>query len=183
MENLNYDLKQITYEFIKLFYKTDKKYSCTQTKLGKLISILMFLYARNNKLLIFSKVYKYLDCGTFIKDLNFIPSTIYFRNLDIPDPDGVFVIYDAIKEDTFIPNQYKKFGVLPIILEKDIREVFRRFGAYSTSNLSEYLNPIVDIIVLEDSNELDLDIIKNLDKEKFKGNPIAEFIFSYKVLI
>lgn len=77
MQNSNLRLKEITYYLIQQFYKTGEKYSCTQTKLGKLLSILAFKYARNGQKLFDTPIYKYPPrCGTLIKALTFIPKDI-----------------------------------------------------------------------------------------------------------
>ena len=46
METRFYCFTDIVDYLISLFYKTNKKYSCSRTKIGKLLSILEFKYAR-----------------------------------------------------------------------------------------------------------------------------------------
>ena len=75
MIELNANLKDVTSCLIRMFYQTDKKYSCTQTKLGKMLSILAFRYAINGEKLFNESIYRYPpNCGTLIKALTFIKS-------------------------------------------------------------------------------------------------------------
>lgn len=173
MENL----KQITYYLIQLFYKTGKKYSCTQTKLGKLLSILAFSYARNGEILFEEKIYEYPQgCGTLIKDLTFIPQSIYLRDLKEEDPDGRHPISEELDETAIIPTPY--VSKVTYKLEKNIEDVFKRFGAYSGSQLAECLNPIVKLIKNGNSDELDLSKIEGLDRNVFKDeiNEVIDYI-------
>lgn len=181
MEKLNINLKDITYYLIQLFYKTDKKYSCTQTKIGKLISILAFRYARNGKILFNESIYKYQpNCGTLIKDLAFLPKRVYTRDLDIDDMDKEQIICDSINNVVDIPIQYIKTEGLSCELEREIEELFIQFGAYPASVLGEYLNNIADKLISEDT-KLNLEKIENINIEDFTEaeiNPIIKYIYS-----
>ena len=48
MKELHTDLEKATCYLVQFFYKTGRLYSCTRTKLRKLLSIVAFVYARNN---------------------------------------------------------------------------------------------------------------------------------------
>lgn len=175
MEELT--LKQITYYLILLFYKTGKKYSCTQTKLGKLLSVLAFAYARRGELLFEEKIHEYPGgCGTLIPDLTFIPQTIYMRDFDSEDPDGIKTIDESFNEEVVIPEQYTKYGIISEEVKTSIEEVFRSFGAYSGSQLADCLNPIVKRIKKEGSKELSLERMRDIDIEDFTNNKIMEYI-------
>lgn len=177
MENLNTSLKDITYSLICFFYKTNKKYSCTQTKLGKMISILAFKYAKNNQRLFNEPVYKYPPhCGTLIEDLVFIPKDIYTRDLDIEDPDKTDIISEDFNETVEIPSTYADADSLSFELKQEIENLFIFFGAYPASKLGEYLNPIVDKLVKRDSNEIILENILNISIVDFNENEINEII-------
>ena len=61
----------------------------------------------------------------------------------------------------------------------EIKNVFCEFGAYSQSDLSELLNPIVEHPgVCNDDGTINLESIKNLNKWDFLGNKAVEYIFS-----
>ena len=174
MKNLNMNLKEITYYLIQLFYKTGKKYSCTQTKLGKLLSILAFKYARNEQLLFNESISKYPPhCGTLIEDLVFIPKDIYIRDLDVEDPDKLKIINEPFDDKAEIPNNYMDINNLSDQVKKDIEDLFRLFGSYPASKLGEYLNPIVELTVSDD-NKIILNMIKTISIEDFSENELNE---------
>ena len=78
MTELHADLKEIANYFIELFKATGSKYSCSRTKLSKLISIVAFVYAKKDEKLFDEKIYKYKTdsvdefCGTGIQELIFL---------------------------------------------------------------------------------------------------------------
>lgn len=181
MKELNVNLKDITYYLIQLFYKTGKEYSCTQTKLGKILSILAFRYALNGQKLFKEIIYKYHpQCGTLIKDLTFVPKTIYTRELVLQNPDRVSVIRDIFDENTSIPYPYNEVDSLPLSIEEDIINAFRHFGSYPADELGRLLNPIVDKIVDVTGDKIMLEklsTIKEHDFESGNKNAIVEFIY------
>lgn len=184
MTNLHVNLKGITCCLIQFFYKTARKYSCTQTKLGKLLSILAFKYAINNELLFDEPIYKYSpQCGTLIKALTFIPKDIYIRDLDEPDYDVSTTIDDIcddnICDEVVIPMQYIMVEDISLSLKENIEDVFKNFGAYSGDELSKHLNPIVDKIVNETSGEIDLSLIHTLNLNDFDSNCYNSNIIKY----
>lgn len=178
MEKLNINLKDITYYLIQLFYRTNKTYSCTQTKIGKLLSILAFKYARNGKILFNEPIYKYQpDCGTLIKDLVFINKDIYTRNFDIDDDmDSEEPIYFNFNTNNDIPNTYTEIGTISCELKADIEDIFIQFGAYPASVLGKYLNPIADKLVDMEDNELDLKKIQTISINDFENSQINQII-------
>ena len=181
MNKLNTNFKTITNYLIQLFYKTDKKYSCTQTKIGKMLSILAFKYAQKDKLLFNENIYKYSpDCGTFIKDLVFIPNDIYFRDIEFDNPDNSKYISDIFNEKAEIPECYLNIEILPVEIESEIEMLFRKYGAYSSRKLAELLNPIVDKIVDDNSDLILLEKLAIIEKKEFNvddTNNLIEYIF------
>lgn len=181
MENLNVNLKQVVNYLIQLFYKTDKKYSCTQTKIGKMLSILAFKYAQKNQLLFNENIYKYPpDCGTLIRDLVFIPNDIYFRDIEFENPDNSEFIDDIFNDNVEIPARYFNTIALPVEIEAEIEKLFRKYGAYSSRKLAELLNPIVDKIVEENGDLIRLEKLSKIEKGEFNlddSNSLIEYIF------
>lgn len=183
MEKLNFSLRDITNSFIQLFFKTEKKYSCTQTKLGKLVSILAFKFARNGILVFNDSIYKYLpNCGTFISALNFIPKDIYIRDFESDDPDNMSDITEAFNEDAKIPVQYTVTETIPPQLNQEIKTIFIKFGTYPATNLGDLLNPIVNKISNgNDTEPLDILRLSSLTKNDFidaENNKILEYIYT-----
>ena len=177
MEKLNINLRDATYYLIQFFYKTEKKYSCTQTKIGKMLSILVFKYAKDGKQLFYEKIYKYPPrCGTLIKDLTFIPKDIYIRDTDIEDPDGEEIINIVFNDSVEIPDIYTNINNLTDDIKKEIECLFRHFGTYPASKLGEYLNPIVDKFIVSNSDEISLERMKYIDIEDFSDSEINDII-------
>lgn len=179
--DLHTSIKEITNYLIQFFYKTEKKYSCTQTKLGKLISIIAFKYAQQGVLLFDENIYEYpKHCGTLIKALTFIPQNIYTRSLYEQDCDKSTENTDDFI-DAEIPVQYVCVCDLSDSIKKEIESVFRNFGSYSGDELAKNLNPIVDKIIKNDSDELDLSLLQSLEKNDYtidqSNNKIVNYIY------
>ena len=165
---------------IQLFYKTDQKYSCTKTKIGKLLSILAFKYAVKEIELFDEKIYRYPKCGTLIKELGVrIPLDVYRRDFDEKDNDGKKMIsVDELKHGTFIPKSYRDISMCYSWEREAIEDLFLNFGAYSTSDLADELNPIVEYKgICEPDGSINLEAIAHLDKNQFPNNKVVEYIF------
>ena len=180
MIELHTNLREVTNYLIQLFYKTGKIYSCTQTKLGKLLSILAFKYAQNDEKLFDETIYKYPPrCGTLIKDLAFIGNkNVYKRDITQDDLDNCQIITHEFDHTVDIPLLYNEIASLSDELKKDIESVFRSFGAFPASILGEILNPIVDLVV-NDIGEIELTKFKDLQKNSFDktNSNIVEYIY------
>lgn len=189
MTIINASLKETSNYIIQLFYKTGKIYSCTQTKIGKLLSILAFQYAVRDEQLFFEEIYKYApNCGTFIKDLTFIPKDIYFRDFENGNPDkcSQIEIEEIDKDgDIAIPAEYQTITSLSDRLKRDIERVFLTFGAYPGNSLGELLNPIVNTAIGHDATvnlPIDLSVFSTLRKDDYQlgnKNAILNYIYQY----
>ena len=163
---------------IQFFYKTDKKYSCTRSKIGKLLSILAFKYAVKGIELFDEPIYRWSKCGTLIKGTNRVFSDVYVSYDMRPKQDAKKVIHPyEVNEEINVPNQYEKIYEIPCEVMKDIEDVFYNFGAYSQDDLSELLNPIVEYEGVCHGDIVDLEAIARLDKNQFPDNKVVEFIF------
>lgn len=186
LEELNVSLREATYYLIQFFYKTNKKYSCTQTKLGKLLSVLAFKYAINGIKLFNETIYRYPPCcGTYIKELSMIANKdIYVRDINQDNTDKTSAVDDEFDECVEIPERYKSIRTLTVSIKKEIKSLFREFGAYPANELGSLLNPIVEKVVNNENDVIDLSKFKDIEKEALcvsetdKGNKIVEYIFS-----
>lgn len=179
------NLAQCANYFVQLFYQTGRKYTCTRSKIGKLLSIVNFLYARDDKLLFDEAVCKYEGCGTAIKELKFIlDRDIYicseYRDYKKEIPDAEF------RKNASIPERYKETDRLSEDIKNTIRRVFQKFGAYSVVDLGDALSIIVEHSgVTKSDGKINPDIIKqlsikNFSKEKTRENydeKLMNFIF------
>ena len=175
LEPLYVNLKDTAYYLISLFYKTGQKYSCTSTKIGKLISILAFQYALDGKKLLDEEIYKYGGCGTLIEKLSFLPKDIY-------RPVGMNYIYDkryiddVVDDSLMVHSFYRDFKDIPFDVRLRAEEVFRTFGAYSHMDLGKLLNPIVDRTVDEKTDIIVLSKMPLAISQMSEDNEIVRFL-------
>lgn len=171
MDELKVDLLEAANYLILLFYRTDQEYSCTRTKVGKLLSIVAFSYARNNKKIFEESIYKYDDCGCAIKKImNTFDRDIYAR---CQYNDNQKYISDVFRElsslDPEIQEKYKDIVNVDPTVRQKIEEVFRTFGAYSPTKLGECINPIVKQTgVINANGEVDLSKIYTLKRSEIQ---------------
>lgn len=185
MQELNVNLKESTNFLVQLFYKTGRKYSCSRTKIGKMLTILAFRYARKGEILFAESIYKYDDCGTAINELKVIVDRdVYVRSryedkeqqIDIPMNVNQF----------YIPNKHLNVETLSLGVQKEIEKVFCYFGAYSARKLGQDLNAIITKGQITKTNgEIDLSQIHILSKEFFfsyedtnLNNSIIRYLFN-----
>ena len=119
MEKMNVNLEQAANYLIQLFYKTGKKYSCTRTKIGKLLSIVAFSYARKNSLCFNEKIFKYDECGTIINELEaHVDREIYLKC----DYDNGKQMHTGLIDESFDEEAYlnKREGNLKYLNIHDI---------------------------------------------------------------
>lgn len=181
MLSLDVDVMDAAKYLIKMFYATGQRYSCTRTKIGKLLSIVAFSYARQGKVLFGSKtpIFRYPNCGTAIEELLMLDRDVY-RSRKYQDDRKPFD--SEFNDDPLrISIQYSKINPdqIPIDVRDRIEAVFRKFCAYTQSDLSEILNPIVDIpgVADEKTGQIDLDRIRLIRSEEINpDNPIRGFL-------
>lgn len=180
MKKIRVHIKSLTYYLVSLFFKTGRKYSCTSTKIGKILSILAFKYAYNGILLFDAEIKKYENCGTIIEDSCFwvYPDEYICGKAQ----NNKKYILDELKEPVDLPyNLYYRYEQLcqydiPSYIKKDVEEVFRYFGAYSKEDLSEVLNPIVDMLTTECCGKIDLSKISDIIDEVAQDNEVIKYI-------
>jgi hypothetical protein len=179
MEKMHANLRECMNYLIQLFYKTDKRYSCTRTKLGKMLSILAFKYACKGMKLFDETIYKYPNCGTSIYETSCLFSNIYARALLGENADGKKMISNVeLNHMAYIPERYRDISRCYSMLKADIESLFLNFGAYSHSDLSDELNPIVEYEgICRPDGSIDLKAIAHLDKNQFPNNKVIEYIF------
>ena len=172
IENLEVASKYLL-EFFKI---TGEKYSCSRTKIGKLLSIVAFVYARKDVRIFKEEIHKYNDCGTSIDELrSFVPLNLY-RNSTYSDNNA------SISDDLSIDNTTDEYSILSNELRKTIKNVFMRFGAYLPLNLGKSINAIVEYPgVTSDDGIINLDAIKNIDVNNisaFHNRDVIEYILN-----
>ncbi len=184
MKKKNINLKYLTNYLIQMFYKTGQKYTCTQTKIGKLISIISFAYARNGEILFEEAIYKYNECGTAINELKLLvpDRDIYIQSSYI---DGQHIIDEPFKDELFDPlddslKKYAEIGEISVDLKIVIEDVFRKFGAFSPRDIGQLINVVVECDgVTNLDGSINLDKISKIDKSYFKQtNILVDYLFN-----
>lgn len=185
MDKMSVNLQEAANYLIQLFYQTGKRYTCGRTKLGKLLSIVAFKYAREDKQLFDEMIYRYDGCGTFINELNSYNRDIYFC-LDCEDEKEEYL--DEVKtrnEFEFdrlveIPEEYKKIDTLYIDVKETIMEVFQEFGFYTAAELGQQLRCIVEDLKISDENgRVDLQKVRDLQIEEIPVEFLKEKIILF----
>ena len=163
------NLRYATNYLIQLFYRSEQRFSCTRTKIGKLLSIVAFKYARQNIRLFDEDICKYQQCGTAINELKLLlERDIYIQ--DNYEDSKQRIEYNEIKGNfACVPGLYLEVGTLDSNVKKAIEDVFFRFGAYSPLDLG---NGLCDLVfydgVAKDNDIIDLYKIQEIDPEEFK---------------
>ena len=180
MNNLNINLNHAANYLVQLFYKTNQRYSCTRTKIGKLLSIVAFKYAREGKLAFAETIYKYDHCGTAIKEVMH-----RFRDREIYSlcvyKDNAKPITDKLNEKAYIPDNFSNIEALSDEAKEIIESVFFSFGAFSPADLGECINPIVNLdgVTIAD-NHINISEIAKLYLNDFPAehlnNPLLKFL-------
>lgn len=176
MQELHTDFKELTNYLIHLFYQTNKNYSCTRTKIGKLLSIIAFTYALEDVKLFDETIYEYEDCGTIIGELNYIVCREeYFTFANKDDKKFIDIPFNLNAE---IPSIREKTATISIEIRERTEKIFRRFGSYTQVDLSKILNPIIqNSKITNNKKEIDLIKFKNLKKsEIYRENQDNELI-------
>ncbi len=165
MKELHANLKETANYLIQLFYATGQKYSCSRTKLGKLLSIVAFIYALEDEELFDESIYRYDGCGTAINELK-----SYFDR-DIYIQFGYEDDQEFIEEDfdfNIVPKEkYTEITTIEQSLRANIERVFRNFGSYKASELGKCINPIVNHAEVTKEDEVNLCAIHSLCRADF----------------
>ena len=178
MSNYIANLEKTTDYLINCFYQTGKRYSCTRTKIGKLLSIIAFVYAKKGKIIFKEKIYKYNNCGASIDELKsfvdrdvYLCETYYDDKIQITENFEVEFHFDKSLDVSDDENTFVNC----------VTDVFRRFGAYPASDLGKCINPIVDYPQISDDNGIvDLSKLEALTFDSFtncENLDVIKYIF------
>ena len=177
MAKMHVNIREVANLLVQMYYMTGQEYSCTQTKLEKLIAILAFKYAINNKLLFDEAIYQYKDCGVAISGFNKI-----FPDRDVylhpKYGDGRISINEKFATAMFTSqgasvNKFKHTESLSEYpeLRTEIEQVFRKFGAYSSYLLGQIINPIAEKEKLLGYRKmLNLEDLQKMSRNDFDGD-------------
>lgn len=187
LKRMSVDIIAATDYLILQFIKSGKRYTCSRTKLGKLLTIVAFTYAVEGKLLFDEKVYKYGECGTAINEiLDNYDRDIYISSHS--NDDGKTVVFNSniiLDLDESTKEEYKNYEKLEYSVRRRIDDVFLNFGSYSASKLGEYVNCIINVEGLIEDGEVNfynlylLSQDNNKIQELIKVYPLVKYVFKY----
>ena len=178
MKELHINLAEATNYLIQLFYQTNKKFSCTRTKLGKLLSILAFTYALHGEIAFDQAIVKYNTCGTTIDGLaSYADRDVYIQ---LKYEDQIEKVTETLDELQVIPEKHTNISSLSNETKEKILDVFCAFGSFPAFDLGQNINQIIqENGVTEPDGKINLQKIYQLDKDCFEGrcNELVDYLF------
>ena len=172
-----------------MFYRTGKRFTCTRTKLGKLLAIVAFKYARDGKVIFDKPVYKYDEkCGAVVSGLAMIVDRdvylnySYSDNTEFSEKERIEVLLSSKRIPTYpVPEKYKDIDDLSDDVKECIDEVFKLFGGYSAYVIGQDINDLIDIYgIVRENGRIDLNRIHDLsekDVESIKKSRLIDYLF------
>ena len=188
MEKKHLDLKVATNYLIQLFYQTNRMYSCTRIKIGKILAIISFKYARQGIILFDESVFKYDNSGSVINGLAMlVDRDVYlsYEYFDIKEISNIPAKVDFLKQrefEVFVPEKYKKNDGIHDDVKECIKEVFKCFGGYSSQLIGYFMNDLVCLPgVVDIDGSVDLEKIYKLPDfvvKNMKHNKLINYVFN-----
>lgn len=178
MEDCRVNLNDAAWYMVDMFQQT-QKYSAGRTKIAKLLSIAAFKYAVYNGVLFSENIYRYPNCGCYIRELNGL--------IDM----SPYVLFEYHDSPTMIPtSEIEKIGdpvckyakcLTDEAAKTVLKTVFINFGAYSVKDLSDCLNPIVETPGMTDEDgKILLNKFSKMalsDFEGYESNKVLQYIY------
>lgn len=168
-----------------LYFKTGRRYTCTKTKIEKMLTIAWFIKLRNGEQLFINSVLVN-NCGTGVSGLEEFEATV---NMGTEVEDGKRITDCICLEETNVPEIYKEksIGEIDNKIKKLLVDVFREFGNCKASDIGTTLDVFKDDISifseLYDRYILDFQKARNLfldSNDKYEENKIMNFVIGYE---
>lgn len=154
-------------------------------KIGKLLSILAFKYAVNDEQLFKEQIYKYDNCGTYIRETAFLVYRDEYHR-DSYQNDKKY-INDQLQKPTILNlTEYSRYEYLfknaciNFRIKEHVKDVFRNFGSYSQKDLSDVLNPIVEKLTDVSYGPIELSKVSSVIDEVDQDNEVVKYLKSHK---
>ena len=149
LNNLNIDSRTASWFLLTLFYKTERKYTCTKDKTLQLLTIMALDYANNGDKLFNEEILRSDNGGAYIQELMWLSNNEYIgMNPQNDDKEYIHVDLDESKNE-LVPFIYR-CSTNGYELRGQTIELFRRFGSYPQDDLITMISPILDGITNED---------------------------------
>jgi len=180
-----FELRALAYYLVSLFYKTNCKYSCTRSKINRLLTIYMFCNIKNKPNLHDSKFAITKEFMGFYDLAFIIPNTIYYTDLrDMKNNDDKQEIKERFGK---VINRYTEYDDKIDESQKELLElIFRKFGSYPITDLSIKTDKIKDNAPIKQKkdNVVNIDefllFLNNKENNKlYKNNEIFKFIKNF----
>lgn len=195
-KEMRYLAIEVAKHLIQLYYRSDKEYHCTLTKVEKLLAIAGLVYAKSQKRLFLEEI-TIKNCGVGIDGLEFdLPS-------EIIDTRSALDRSETGETDTPICPIYQPVDCVPnyfrsnpdVILSEDCKElllsIFEQFANYKARTLGALFDGFKHHIsyIADEKNQkrcIDQDKVKEFFERElgssFNQNQIYNFIKNYKDL-
>lgn len=182
---------------IQLYYQTGEKYYCNIAKLERLLCIANFIAIKND-LPLFNDCMTIRNFGTgvpilytnFLGDICGIKGSRFSNDLEIYECRKPIPI-NELDPTRRIPPIYEIHNNELTKLDKQLlKDVFLRFGAYSTKDTAFYIDDFKNEIagteysnrneLIVDTNKIKRFFTDNNKLEEYKDNEVVQFVFNYK---
>lgn len=168
-----------------LYFKTGKRYTCTKTKIEKMLTIAWFIKLRNGEQLFINSVL-INNCGTGVSGLEEFEATVLMGS----EPENRKRITDCIcSEETNVPEIYKEksIGYIDDKIKKLLVDVFKEFGNWKAADigiaLDEFKDDVSTFSELYDRYIVDFQKSRALFSDaidKYEKNEIINFVIDYE---
>ena len=183
MQELHLNLRCATNYLVQLFYRTKERYSCTRSKIDKLMSIVAFEYAVKGQKAFDESIVRYENSGTYIsKPLHeSVPRDVY-NHSKYYDSRRKIVDEEVVRKCN-IPMEYMDIQGIGACEKYVIKKVFQEYGAYKTKDLNKIINPIVNHPgVILGNNIVDLSFFAKEPRDEIKvesteSSKLIEYLF------
>ena len=188
--NTNYELEAMASYLVSLFYKSKKNYSCTRSKIGKLL-VLNTLCNIDNQNLLNTLYISDESIYTYEPSLlEFIYRDVYIKYPFCDDKKPFTELFD---ESVVIPNMFQirlDRYELDDNSKRILEDIFRNFASYPLGDLNKMIKEIIPLIVgstntkVEDKNHIKENykfFKNNRINELYKDNKIYSFL-KYHIL-
>lgn len=173
------DLVDAANYLIQLYYKIGEKYSCSITKLGKLLSIAAFICAKNGVKLFEDDIVTY-NCGTGFAKLgyHYLSDVIVDGKADCETTISRNDICDSVA----YPQIYVCENDIPRNIQNLLLDVFLTYGAYPAKTLGKLIDIFKEKISTAAST-IDLNKIylhsEVVIAQSTKNNPLGDEFCNY----
>lgn len=165
---------------IRLYFRTGSKYTCSRTKVEKIVAIAAFTAYRQKKRLLIDNIYL-KNCGVGFPQIN----TVFFSDIIDGKEDDNQYIYDKIDVSIPVLERYIRNNdeddLNPSVKEL-LETTFRTFGAFNSRTLGcaidDFKNEIITNQIVDERKAIDFFSNDSL-KNNYKNNLIIDYICSY----